>query len=109
MSELMGSIEVDPVPSGDGLRRPPIAVTAVAGFFIACALVMFAANSQAGYGLAVLAMLANSVASFQDQKARADFNYVQLSWYQPTTVFLKLVTLLVAAGHILILAIESAR
>lgn len=109
MSEFFGPVEVDPVSANAGLRRPPVLVTGIAGALVLLALVMFAVNSQVGYGLAVIAMLANSLASFRDQRARADFSYVQLDWYRPTTLFLKLVTLLVAAGHIALLAIESAR
>ena len=108
MSDVFESFDAESAAGAD-LRRPPLAVVGVAGVLVLAAIVMYAVNSQLGYGLSVLAMLANSFASFQDQKARADFNYAQLDWYRPTATFLRFLTLIVAAGHVLLLAIESAR
>lgn len=109
MSDVFESFDAESSAAGATLRRPPLAVVGVAGGLVIAAIVMFAVSSQVGYGLSVLAMLANSFASFQDQKARADFNYAQLDWYRPTATFLRFLTLIVAAGHVLVLAIESAR
>lgn len=109
MSDVFESFDVESSATGAELRRPPLAVLGVASALVLAAIVMFAVNSQVGYGLSVLAMLANSFASYRDQHARADFNYAQLDWYRPTATFLRFVTLIVAAGHVLVLAIESAR
>ena len=91
------------------LRRPPVPLLIVGAVLVAASLVMFAVDSRIGYGLALATMILNSVASRRDLEARADFNYVTLDWYRPATVFLLLTTLLVATGHVALLAIESAR
>jgi len=109
MSEFFDLNEFGSTQNNAVLKKPPLAVTGASGGLVLLAMVMFAVDSQLGYGLAVLAMLGNSLASFLDQKARADFNYAMIDWYRPLTLFMKILTFFVAAGHIAVLAIESAR
>jgi hypothetical protein len=109
VSDLFDDIAISEYQPPAELRRPPIPLLLIGAVLIAGSLVMFAVDSRVGYGLAFITMILNTVMAKKDLEARADFNYVTFDWFRPASIFLKLTTLLVATGHIVLLAIESAR
>lgn len=109
MSDVFDSYGSTEAVGTSELRRPPVPLLIVGAVLVAVSLGMFAVDSRVGYGLALATMILSSMASRLDLTARADFNYVTLDWYRPASAFLRLTTLLVATGHITVLAIESAR
>lgn len=100
---------IDARPVDYESKLPPTRLLLLALGLLAASLAMFAFDSRIGYGLAVIVMVVNTLTSTIDQRLRADFNYVLFDWFRPLLVFARVATSLVASGHVLLLAIESAR
>lgn len=77
---------------------------------IACiSLAFFFISNAIGYVIAIVASIVGALAVYQDQQRRSNPNYVSYSWFTPVTQISRYAITLIALGHIVLLAIESAR
>ena len=91
------------------LVNPPVGpLIAAFGLTLVSAILLFV-NNGIGYVTAVVASIVGGFVVFFNQKRRSNPNYVTLEWFQPSLRIVRLLTVLIALGHITMLAIEAAK
>jgi hypothetical protein len=91
--------------------RPPFSLVAICGgiaLVSAFFLLGTSSNSSIGYGISVVASIGGGITALIDQKRRGDSNYLGYDSFRWIMIAVRYGVLLIAAMHILRLAINAA-